>query len=55
MGYREKLNLRVDSEDQNSKIVSPLNSFIEEQSAKLGSNAVVIDGQIINLIEKKVR
>lgn len=54
-GLWEKLNLRVDLEDQNSKIVliSLLNSLIEEQSAKLGSDAVVIDGKIVDKIKKK--
>ena len=50
-GIWEKLNLRDNSEDQ--QLISPLNSIIEEQSTKLGNDAVVIDGKFIDEIEKK--
>ena len=54
-GYGKSLIYEIIQKINNSKIVliSPLNSIIEEQSTKLGNDAVVIDGKIIDEIEKK--
>ena len=54
-GYGKSLIYEIIQKINNSKIVliSPLNSIIEEQSTKLGNDAVVVDGKIIDEIEKK--
>ncbi|XP_078328221.1 uncharacterized protein LOC111101565 isoform X3 [Crassostrea virginica] len=54
-GYGKSLIYEIIQKINNSKIVliSPLNSIIEEQSTKLGNDAVVIDGKFIDEIEKK--